>query len=191
MYQKQGRRWGRYIGMYVQLDCCACKFQEWRTKVPNIWSCTPLKYVAICVLRKQFRPRLDTTELLIYIKVETTSGCETTRGKRLGAKRLGGNCLEVKRPGFVVGSFYSCCRLLTVVICCWRLFDKRKGSKTVHRQDNSPTRFWRQFADRIEDSSPTLLMTVHRHICIMLIDIWLKNIIDCYKGLLLSYDLIQ
>ena len=25
-------------------------------------------------------------------------------------------------------------------------------NKTVHRQDNSPTRFWRQFIDRIEDS---------------------------------------
>ena len=29
--------------------------------------------------------------------------------------------------------------------------------KTVHRQG-----FWRQFTDRIEDSSPTLLKTVHR-----------------------------
>ena len=55
------------------------------------------------------------------------------------------------------------------------------GNKTVHRQDNSPAVF--------EDSSLTLLKTVHRHI--MTFEIWLENIIDYYKGLLLSYDLIR
>ena len=32
--------------------------------------------------------------------------------------------------------------------------------KTVHRH-----RFWRQFADKIEDSSATILKTVHQHYC--------------------------
>ena len=30
-----------------------------------------------------------------------------------------------------------------------------QGIETVHRQDSSPTRIWRQFIHRIEDSSPT------------------------------------
>ena len=70
------------------------------------------------------------------------------------------------------------------------------GNKTVHRQDNSPTRvlktvhrhIWRQFTDRFEDSSPTLLKTVH-HIFYRVFDIWLENKIDYCEEILLSYDL--
>ena len=45
------------------------------------------------------------------------------------------------------------------------------GNKTVHRQDNSPTRFlktvhrqiWRQFTDTFEDSSSTLFLSRYWH----------------------------
>ena len=63
------------------------------------------------------------------------------------------------------------------------------GSKTVHRQDNSPTRFlktvhrqiWRQFTDTFEDSSSTLFYHV--------IDIWLQNKTDNCEEILMIYDL--
>ena len=62
-------------------------------------------------------------------------------------------------------------------------------NKTVHRQDNSPTRFlktvhrqiWRQFTDTFEDSSSTLFYHVN--------DIWLENIIHYCEEILMSYDL--
>ena len=60
---------------------------------------------AVC---KQFRPRLDTTELLIYTRGEstmgaTTNGGETTRGKRLGGETTrGGNGLGAKRTEFLL-----------------------------------------------------------------------------------------
>ena len=54
-------------------------------------------------------------------------------------------------------------------------------------QDSSPTR---QFTDTVfEDSSPTLLKTVHRHFFYHVIDIWLENIIDYCVEILMSYDL--
>ena len=61
---------------------------------------------------KQFRPRLDTTELLINTRGESTMGAKRLvgakrpGGKRPGGKRLGGettrggNGLGAKRPGF-------------------------------------------------------------------------------------------
>ena len=68
---------------------------------------------------KQFRPRLATTELLIYTRDKSTMGAKRLVGpkdewgrndqgendqgrKRLGAKRLGEEffCLGAKRPGF-------------------------------------------------------------------------------------------
>ena len=48
--------------------------------------------------------------------------------------------------------------------------------KTVHRQG-----FWRQFTDGIEDSTPTLLKTVHRHFCFMAMGLRLINIMDNYE----------
>ena len=57
-------------------------------------------------------------------------------------------------------------------------------NKTVHLQDNS-----RFFGDRFEDSSLTLLKTVHRHFFYHVIDIWLENIIDYCEEILMSYDL--
>ena len=56
--------------------------------------------------------------------------------------------------------------------------------KTIHRHG-----FWRQFTDSFEDSSPTLLKTVHRHFFYHVIDIWLENIIDYCEEILMSYDL--
>ena len=56
--------------------------------------------------------------------------------------------------------------------------------KTIHRHD-----FWRQFTDRFEDSSPTLLKTVHRHFFYHVNDIWLENIIYYCEEILMSYDL--
>ena len=59
---------------------------------------------AVC---KQLRPRLDTADLLIYTRGETTNGAKRLVGaKRPGGKRLGGettrggNGLGAKRPGF-------------------------------------------------------------------------------------------
>ena len=48
--------------------------------------------------------------------------------------------------------------------------------KTIHRHG-----FWRQFTDRFEDSSPTLLKTVHRHFFITLL--------TYCEEILMSYDL--
>ena len=76
--------------------------------------------MAIFAVCKQFRPRLDTTEPLIYIRGESTMGAkrlmgkttsggettrgETTRGKRLGGETTrGGNGLGAKCPGFAGG----------------------------------------------------------------------------------------
>ena len=53
---------------------------------------------AVC---KQFRPRLDTTELLIYTRGESTMGAKRLMGaKRPGGKRLGG---ETTRGGNGLG----------------------------------------------------------------------------------------
>ena len=67
--------------------------------------------------------------------------------------------------------------------------DLLMGNKTVHRQDNSPTRFLktvhrhigRQFTDTFEDSSSTIFYHV--------IDIWLENITDYCEEILMCYDL--
>ena len=61
----------------VQLDCCAFKFKIDVLKYQNIMNLhafNMLKYVAVFAVCKQFRPRLDTTELLIYTRGETTKG---------------------------------------------------------------------------------------------------------------------
>ena len=64
--------------------------------------------------------------------------------------------------------------------------NKIYGNETVHRQDSSPTRFlktvhrhlWRQFTDTFEDSSPTLLKTVHRQNFILYLYSWSwKNVL--------------
>ena len=73
--------------------------------------------------------------------------------------------------------------------CLVCMNDPSTGNKTVHRQDNSPTRFlktvhrqiWRQFTDTFEDSSSTLFYHVN--------DIWLENIIYYCEEILMSYDL--
>ena len=69
--------------------------------------------MAIFAVCKQLRPRLDTAELLIYTRGESTMGAKRLvgakrpGGKRPGGKRLGGettrggNGLGAKRPGFV------------------------------------------------------------------------------------------
>ena len=55
--------------------------------------------------------------------------------------------------------------------------------KTIHRRV-----FWRQFTDRFEDSSPTLMKTVHRQFFYHVIDIWLENITDYCEEILMCYD---
>ena len=86
-----------------------------------------------------------------------------------------------------IGKMYECWNNPGQPMTVLRLISN--GNKTVHRQDNSPTRFlktvhrqiWRQFTDTFEDSSSTLFYHV--------IDIWLENIIDCCEEILMSYDL--
>ena len=56
--------------------------------------------------------------------------------------------------------------------------------KAIHRHG-----FWRQFTDRFEDSSSTLLKTVHRHFFYHVIDIWLENVTVYCKEILMCYDL--
>ena len=49
---------------------------------------------------KQFRPRLDTTELLIYTRVESTMGAKRLVGRNdQGGIDQGGNVLGAKRLG--------------------------------------------------------------------------------------------
>ena len=51
---------------------------------------------------KQFRPRLDTTELLIYTRGESDMGAKRLVGRNVlgGETTRGGNGLGAKRPGF-------------------------------------------------------------------------------------------
>ena len=65
--------------------------------------------MTIFAVSKQFKPRLDTTELLIYTRGESTRGAKRlVEAKRRGGKRLGskitrgGNGLGVKRYRFGV-----------------------------------------------------------------------------------------
>ena len=68
---------------------------------------------------KQFRPRLDTTELLINTRGESTMGAKRLVGaKRPGGKRLGGettrggNGLGAKRPGFLFNESPASSRII-------------------------------------------------------------------------------
>ena len=72
----------------VQLNCCTCKLQNMNLHAFKIRS-------EFC---KQFRPRLDTTELLIYTRGESTMGAKRLVGRNdQGGNDQGGNVLGAKR----------------------------------------------------------------------------------------------
>ena len=63
---------------------------DWRACKLHIFLLLLAMNFAVCDnFCKQLRPRLGTTERLIYTRSQTTHGCETTRGNVLGAKHLG------------------------------------------------------------------------------------------------------